>query len=242
MTVDDFRRHCDWLVHFAPTGFFCLDYGLLTAAQLLDTNANQNGQVFMRFAAEPNFSPYDKEHWKCRPRFKRKAGELGSNMFLRDKTDPAKSYFLGNNYPLGDGSCIGTTLPLTNNLPGTKEPSREDWFRILNSMFWVFDSNNINQGLLSHLTGASPDRQITRVAVSTKALPDDLLNERVRLSSINGGGANGAFPRGTATYKRLSEWSGSWPPKEIGIWDGIPKEVCAQMLSSRGMVVKSCKP
>ena len=79
MTVDDFRRHCDCLVHFAPAEHVRMDHGLLAAAQLLDLNADQNGQVLVRFAAEPRFSSYDKEYWKSRSRFKRKAGEAGSN-------------------------------------------------------------------------------------------------------------------------------------------------------------------
>lgn len=79
-------------------------------------------------------------------------------------------------------------------------------FRILNSMFWVFDQSSVNAGVLNHLREASPVGVLSAVTLSTDTLPDDVI-DRIRLSRINGGGSYGAFARGTATYQRPADWS-----------------------------------
>ncbi len=158
-------------------------------------------------------------------------------MLVRDPKTCTRGYFLGSNFPLGDGSCLGTTIPLTDNQPGDPPPSREDWFRILNSMFWVFDEQAVNAGVLRHLRSATANNDLVGVRILTRALPDALIEENVRLSAINGGGSNGACPRGTATYKRLREWTLGWPPKEIGLADGLSAELCGELRSSGGVLI-----
>src|SRR5436189_4244015 len=97
--------------------------------------------------------------------------------------------------------------------------SREEWFRTLNAMFWVFSDEAVNHGVVRHLRDASPNRTLSRVVLHTRGLTADFIEQRIRLSAINGGGSNGASPRGSATYKPPSLWTHGWPPREIGILD-----------------------
>jgi hypothetical protein len=208
-----------------------LDLGLLTAAQVLDLNADEHGFVWTRFLDEPIYQKYQKEYWKERSRFKRRAGELGSNVLVRDRTDAGASFFLGNNHPLGSGDCIGTTLPLTDNRPGTRPTTREEWFRTLNSLFWVFAHDAVNEGFLNHAKAASPVSTLHSVVITTAGLSDEFIENKIRLSAINGGGSQGARARGSATYKAPSEWSDGWPPREIGLLDGLDADSCAALLA-----------
>ena len=224
MSPSEFRSRCQFLVHFAPAAFFRPEAGLLTASQVLERSADAAGNVYARFLDDHQYTRYPVDHWKRHSRFRRRAGERGSNLLVRDRDAPANCYFLGNNYPLGDGTCIGTKLRLTDNRPGDSEPTREEWFETLNRMFWVFPEPHLNPGFLAHV--GAVNGALIRVRLATRGIPDDLLAEKVRISAINGGGSNGARPRGTATYKSISEWSGRWPPKEIGLRDGLSFEVC----------------
>lgn len=233
MTVREFRRRHPLLVHFGSQ--LRLELGLLSAAQVLDRNADSRGQVWARFRGQPAYHQYPVDHWKSHSRFLRGAGEAGSSMHVRDAVDPNQSYFLGSNYPLGSGECIGTTLPLSDNRAGDPPPAREDWFRTLNSMFWVFAAAHVNDGFVDRFRLASGDR-VCKVHLATRFLSDDWLENRIRLSKINGGGSNGGFARGTATYKRISEWSGE-PPKEIGIVDGVPASLCQELSLAGGLTV-----
>jgi hypothetical protein len=231
LTPDGLRRACPTLVHYAPRGVLRLEEGLLTAAQVLERNADDTGTVWAKFLDDPEYQPFDVEHWKTHSRFRRRAGERGCNLLVRAGNDPTRSFFLGNNYPLGDGTCIGTTLPLTENRPGDPAPTREDWFRTLNSMFWVFDARHVNPGVVTHLAAAAPGEQLSRVVIATAGLSDDFIEGRLRLASINGGGSNGGSPRGTATYKRPSEWTRPWPPREIGIIGGLSTLMCTALVT-----------
>jgi hypothetical protein len=87
--------------------------------------------------------------------------------------------------------------------------------------------------------GASPNGQLARVRLVTAALTDGQIDEKIRVSAINGGGLNGAFARGTATYGPISEWKGRWPPKEIGILDGMSSSLCGQLAAVGGLAVES---
>ncbi len=236
MTPGEFRSRCPTLVHFSPQ--VRLDLGLLTASQVLDRNADERGSVWARFPGELEYRAFPTDHWKSHSRFRRRAGEAGSNLLVRDATDATRCFVLGSNFPLGDGTCIGTTLPLTDNRPGDPPPLREDWFRLLNRMFWVFPEDGVNSGFVNRLRLAASTGVVYRVRLNTRSLPDALIQDRILLSSINGGGSNGAFPRGTATYKAVAEWSASaWPPKEIGIRDGIPRVLCDQLQAEGGLSV-----
>jgi len=88
-------------------------------------------------------------------------------------------------------------------------------------MFWVFSTEHVNGGFLDQLRKASLSGQLAKVIIRTATLPDEFVENHVRLSAINGGGSNGGFPRGTATYKRPSEWVATQVPKEIGLLHGI---------------------
>lgn len=224
-----FRQTFPTLVHYAPFGVIDLSKGLLTAAQLLDANVDNDGHVWAKFPLQAIFQRWHADHWKSTSRFVRKAGETGCNLVLRDKDDATKTYVLGNNFPLGDGSCLGCKIPLTDNRPGDPAPTAADWFRTLNSMFWVFDARRVNDGVLNHLRAASPSGRLARVRIDTAKLEDTFIEEHVRLSAINGGASNGCRPRGTATYKRPSEWIGPKPPKEIGIRDGLSGALVAAL-------------
>lgn len=227
----DFRRLCPILVHYAPHGQLRPERGLLTAAQVLDRNADADRRVWAKFLGEEQCQAYDVDHWKTHSRFRRGAGEVGSNLLVRDREDETTFYILGNNSPLGDGSHLGVTLPLTDNRPGDPTPSPADWFRTLNSMFWVFDTGWVNAGVLDHLRAASPNKRLSKILLPTSRFSDEFIEGHVRLSAINGGGSNGAFARGTATYKKPSEWDERKAPKEIGILDGIqPAQVMAMGL------------
>jgi len=252
MTLENFRRHCAVLVHYAPSGFIRPERGLLTASQILDSNADEWGKVSARFLFEGDYHEFDKEHWKGRSRFvrwksirqspqaeyDRDRHETGCNLLVRDKEDPSKDYFLGNNFPLSDGLCLGTNIGLTDNRAGYPQPSREDWFRLLNRMFWVFDQPSANPGFLNHLRAASKTGHLSVVRLFTCMLPDDIIKERVRMSAINGGGSNGGAPRGTATYKQVADWNVGWPPKEIGILDGLPHDTCIQLRESGALTIE----
>lgn len=227
----EFRRLCPILVHYAPHGQLRLERGLLTASQVLDRNVDAHGRVWAKFIGDEECQSYDVDHWKTRSRFRRGAGEVGSNLMVRDASDSTEFYVLGNNFPLGDGRCLGVTLPLTDNRPGDPTPTRADWFRTLNSMFWVFDAVKVNEGVLNHLRAATPRKRLAKVALQTAKLSDEVIEGHVRLSAINGGGSNGCLARGSATYKKPSEWGERTPPKEIGILDGIqPAQVKAMGL------------
>lgn len=228
-TPTELRRAFPALVHYAPHGHLRLERGLLTAAQVLDRTAAEDGRVWAKFQGEPDFRGWPVDHWKTHSRFRRKAGDSGSNLLVRSAGDETEVFFLGNNYPLGDGKCLGTSIPLSDNRTGDPEPSREDWFRILNDMFWIFDAQRINRGVLDHLREASPTKRLSRIVVPTAKLSDEFIENRIRLSAINGGGSNGGFPRGRATYKRPSEWDGTKAPKEIGILHGISAELAREM-------------
>ena len=232
MDLAEFRRRCPYLVHYAP--LINLDLGLLSAAQVLDRNADGHGNVWARFRHENTFRPYAPDYWKTHSRFLRRAGEAGCCLVVRDVQDFTRIHTLGNNFPLGDGSCLGTNIQLTDNRPGDQAPTREQWFRILNDMFWVFPESAVNSGFVERLRMVTPSRVFSRVRVSTIALADGELVARVRLSAINGGGSNGAFARGTATYKPIGEWLG-WPPKEIGLLGGLPADRCASLLHDGGL-------
>ena len=156
---------------------------------------------------------------------------------MRDAQDVTRIHVLGNNFPLGDGSCLGTTIQLTDNRPGDAAPIRERWFGTLNDMFWVFPENGVNLGFVERLRVVTPGGVLYRVRLSTSALPDSELDARVRLSAINGGGSNGGFARGTATYKHIGEWCG-WPPKEIGLLGGLPADLCASLQRCGGLSVE----
>lgn len=236
MTPEAFRSACPYLVHFTPQ--IDLSLGLLSAAQVLDMNSDTSGTVHARFRCEMDFRPYGVDYWKSHSRFVRNAGEAGCCLLVRDVHVPTQSFVLGNNYPLGDGRCLGTTIPLTDNRPGDSAPSREQWFRILNQMFWVFAEGAENRKFVERLRMVSPGGTLYRVRLATVALPDCELESRVRLSAINGGGSNGAFMRGTATYKSISEWS-TWPPKEIGLHNGLPASLCATMSEDGGLCVEA---
>jgi hypothetical protein len=220
-TPSEFRRTFPALVHYAPQGVLRIDRGLLTAAQVLDQNADGDRNVWAKFQGEAEFRPWAVDHWKTHSRFRRRAGASGSNILVRDVAAKTAVYFLGNNYPLGDGTCLGTSIALSDNRTAALTPSRADWFRILNDMFWVFGAKHINRGVLDHLRTASSSMQLSRIVVPTANLSDEFVENHIRLSAINGGGSNGGFPRGTATYKRPSEWAGTKTPKEIGILHGI---------------------
>jgi hypothetical protein len=222
VTLAEFRHLCPVLVHYAPQGHLRPERGLLTAAQILDQSADATGHVWAKFYNDAKYQSYEPDHWKTHSRFRRGAGEAGSNLLVRDAVEPTRVHVLGNNYPLGEGTCLGKTIQLTDNRPGDPEPTRQDWFRTLNDMFWVFDAANVNHGVVNHLRAASPTGKLSRLALRTASLPDEVIAERVRLSAINGGGSNGACARGTATYKAPSEWTRAWPPREIGIRGGIP--------------------
>jgi hypothetical protein len=236
MVPADFKKRYPVLEHYSPLELR-LDLGLLTAAQLLDLNADKQGMVWARFASERDYRSYPKDHWKTHARFKRRAGEDGCNLLVRDATDSSRFYVLGNNYPLGTGKCLGSTIPLTDNWPGHSPPTSQGWFRILNGMFWVFDATRVNTGVIAHLRAASPDRSVVRLRLDTCALTDDEVEQKVRLSAINGGGSNGAPPRGTATYRRPSEWGLPGPPKEIGIVDGIKPRLLSELVRKGAVTV-----
>lgn len=104
-------------------------------------------------------------------------------------------------------------------------------------MFWVFDSQSVNDGVINHLRDASPDRELTRITLVTALLPKELLQDRMRLSAINGGASNGAFPRGTATYKTIVEWTGGRKPREIGLRNGIPAEFFADLRPAQAVTI-----
>jgi len=208
-----------------------LELGLLTAAQVLDLNADDDGFVWTKFLDETIYQKYPKDYWKERSRFKRRAGELGSNLLVRNRRDAGASFFLGNNYPLGSGDCIGTTLPLTDNRPGLRPPTRQEWFRTLNSLFWVFAHDAVNQGFLNHLRAASPVSTPHSVVITTDGLSDEFIEKIIRLSAINGGGSQGARGRGSATFKAPSAWTDGWPPREIGLLDGLDASICATLLA-----------
>jgi hypothetical protein len=235
MNLEEFRRYCPYLVHYAPQ--IDLTVGLLTAAQVLDRNVDEQGNVWARFRNETEFRPYPVDHWKSHSRFLRRAGEAGCCLIVRDALDFTLSYVLGNNFPLGDGRCLGTTIQLTDNLPGDLAPSREQWFRILNDMFWVFSEGAENHGFINRLRVVTPNGKLHRIRLATGALPDSELEGRVRFSAINGGGSNGRFARGTATYKAIREWS-SWLPKEIGLVHGLPARQCAALRQNGGLSVE----
>lgn len=122
MNMAEFRRHCPYLVHYAPQ--IDLSRGLLTAAQVLDNNADEQRNVWARFRNERTFRSYSADHWKAHSRFLRRAGEAGSCLIVRDARDFTLTHMLGNNFPLGDGSCLGTTIALSDNRPGDAAPSR----------------------------------------------------------------------------------------------------------------------
>lgn len=232
MNACDFQEKYPQLVHFSPATTFAeksIEHGLLTASQIIDLHSDPSGNISARFVADQNYVTYNKEYWKTHSRFKRGAGDSGSNILIRHKTDVDQFSILGNNLPLGDGSCIGTTLPLSDNLHGDEAPSREDWFRILNSMFWVFDSRQINAGFIDHIRNSDQNSRVVKIIINTRSLSDEFIEHNIRLSSINGGGSNGAFPRGTATYKKPSQWTSHKTPIEIGILDGIPKRIISSL-------------
>ncbi len=237
MDTTQFRQFCPALVHFAPRGGIRLEEGLLTAAQILDRCADHGGRVWTRFVGEPEFKSYSADHWRSHSRFKRKAGDRGSTVEVRDPRNQERTYFLGNNYPIGDGACLGTSIHLTDNLPGDAEPSREDWFRTLNSMFWVFSEGNVNYGFTEYLRAVAPSRSLSRIRLLTAHVPQDLLEAKVRLSAINGGGSQGGFARGTATYRSLAAWNG-WPPKEIGLLHGLSAEECGRLREVGALIVE----
>jgi hypothetical protein len=233
MTADEFRQRYPVLAHYSPSLELAVDDGLLTAAQILDRCADTSGNVWARFKAENEFSQYPVGHWKVRSRFRRRAGEVGSNLIVQDSQDHSLTFILGNNYPLGDGSCLGSTIALTDNRDPNTVLTREDWFSLLNSMFWVFSADDVNEGVIRHLRDASVDGELHCVRIQTPALSEEFIEDRIRLSAINGGGSNGAMPRGTATYRRPSEWHPESRAKEIGVVNGFsPGEV--QLLKSAG--------
>ena len=84
---------------------------------------------------------------------------------------------------------------------------------------------------------ASPSGDLIRVRLATNALTDEQIEDKIRLSAINDGGSNGACRRGTATHRSLTEWPGDWPPKEIGIVDGISDSLCAELLRGGGLTL-----
>lgn len=234
LSTSDVRRSFPCLVHFAPRGALLRDRGLLTAAQVLDENADSEANVWTKFVGETDFLPWPVDHWKSHSRFRRKAGAAGSNLIVRSQSEDRSHFFLGNNFPLGDGSCLGKTIPLTDNRPGDAQPTARDWFRILNDMFWVFDAEHVNEGVVENLRRASPDGRLSRAIIKTDALSDEFIESHVRLSVINGGGSNGGLARGTATYKRPSEWTERRPPREIGILRGLP----AALVREIGLVIE----
>ena len=139
LTPAQFRELCPFLDHYSSSRIR-VEIGLRTASQLLDMCADSHGIVETRFVDEMEFRRYSKDHWKVSSRFRRRAGEQNCNVLLRHATNRDQLYVLGNNYPLGSGDCLGITIPLTDNWPGTPEPTREHWFETLNGMFWVFDA------------------------------------------------------------------------------------------------------
>lgn len=225
-TTEQFRRAFPVLVHYSPEEPR-LDSGLMTASQVLDLCDDGSGHVQARFRCQSEFSRWPVDHWKCNSRFVRGGLEVGSALVVRHPG--GHTYTLGNNFPLGNGGCIGTTLPLTDNRPGDDPPSREDWFRLLNDMFWVFDPARVNDGFVERLRLRSPTREVFRLDIRTCTLSDELIESKVRLSAINGGGSNGASARGTATYKPPSEWPGTKLPKEIGLVGGLAASLVGQL-------------
>ena len=55
MDLAEFRRCCPYLVHYAPQ--IDLALGLLPAAQVLDRNADEHGNLWARFRNENTFRP-----------------------------------------------------------------------------------------------------------------------------------------------------------------------------------------
>ena len=107
VTPAEFRHLCPVLVHYAPHGRLRRERGLLTAAQVLDQSADADGRVWAKFYNDAEYQSYALDHWKTHSRFRRGAGEAGSNLLVRDAAEPSMVYALGNNYPLGDGKCLG---------------------------------------------------------------------------------------------------------------------------------------
>ena len=237
LTVAEFVNLSPRLVHFAPRGLLRLEDGLLTARQIVELNASRGHKVWARYVAEPEWRQVDARSLVERSRFLRGAGDVGSNVLVRALADENRVFFLGNNSPLGDGSCVGTTVALTDNRTGDSSPSREGWFKTLNSMFWFFDARRVDANFVNHLASGAERHGWCRIALETAHVPPTLLEERLRLSRINGGVANGVARRGTATYKRLHEWSGRWPPKELGFWDGIPADSCRELIATGALTV-----
>jgi hypothetical protein len=170
LTPAIFRGLCPVLEHYSLSASFRLDAGLLTSAQVLEANADAQGIVWTKFRNDDDYRPHAKDYWKTHSRFKRHAGENGCNILVRDVADHRRSFFLSSNYPLGPGMCLGTTIPLTDNRPGDPHPSREDWFSVLNSMFWVFDPSAVNSGVLRHLRTASQNEPLLRLRLETGGL------------------------------------------------------------------------
>jgi hypothetical protein len=106
-------------------------------------------------------------------------------------------------------------------------------------MFWVFDRSHVNDGVIRHLRSASPNGQLVRISLSTDALTDEQIDGKVRVSAINGGGSNGACARGRVTYRHISEWTEGWPPKEIGLQDGVSASLCSELAAAGGIVLDS---
>ena len=93
LTTDQFRQLTPKLVHFAPKSFLRRELGLLTAAQVLDLNAENDGKVWARFSRQNTYQPYAKDYWKERSRFLRGAGEVGCNLIVRDRLSHENCFF-----------------------------------------------------------------------------------------------------------------------------------------------------
>lgn len=234
MTPAQFRRRFPALLHF--TREIDVRLGLLTASQILDKCADKRGVVSARFYAEQEFRECHKDHWKETSRFLRDAGEHGSRLLVRDSANPSVTHTLGNNYPLGDGTCLGTTIPFTDNRPGDAPPTPQQWLRLLNEMFWVFPSTKVNEGFVDRLRVGDPGRVLHCVSINTGSLENEELTQSIRMSRINGGGSNGAARRGTATYKTIVDWQGG-PIREIGIQQGLTASRCEKLLESGGITI-----
>lgn len=231
MTPERFRECCPRLVHYSPRKPD-LDLGLLTAAQVLDLCADSAGSVSARFAGETDFRAFPKNHWKETSRFLKGGDEVGSSLIVKHHKTGVE-YQLGNNWPLKNGSCLGTTVALSDNRPGDPAPTKAQWFSTLNRMFWMFDAGSINAPFFEHVREAAGGGPMWRLEIRTIGLTDALLAKAMRVAGINGGGFRGRMPRGTATYVPLADWKRAWPPADIAFLDGIDAKT-AEFLSDTG--------
>lgn len=221
MTPNEFREKIKCLIHFAPSNSLSneriLSQGLCTASQIIEANA-VNQIVFAKFKRDPKYRQYNSRELNSMVRFKERSSAEESEIMIQDVHDNIKYYILGDQYPLGRAKFLDKCLK--NNI------QKSEWIAFLNDFFWVFDRNNINKGFASKIAAGG---RHAILEISTDALSDEFIETRIRLSQINGGGSNGCFPRDYETYRPPSEWDINNTPKEIGILNGISKELVGEL-------------